>query len=256
MSQSPRSSLSGKTVLITGAAGAVGQACLETFLQAGAKVMMTDRAAPPPIVHADVHFQTADTTDRRAVETVFEAAVERFGRIDAAVLAAGIEGAVGPIEAIAEADIDAAFAVNVKGALFWMQALLPHMKSNGGGGIVALSSISGVVGAASLGPYVISKHAVIGLVRTAALEAGRHGVRVNAVCPGPIDSDMMRRLDKALSEQDPNRPAGQADAARAIPLQRYASPADVARMIAFLCSDDAASCHGGTYMVDGGFTAR
>jgi NAD(P)-dependent dehydrogenase (short-subunit alcohol dehydrogenase family) len=251
-----RSSLSGKVVLITGASGAVGQACLETFLQAGAKVMMTDRAAPPSIDHANVHFQAADVTDRRAVQAVFEAAVERFGRIDAAVLAAGVEGAVGPIEGLLEADIDAAFAVNVKGTLFWMQALLPHMKSNGDGSIVALSSISGVVGAASLGPYVISKHAVIGLVRTAALEAGRHGVRVNAVCPGPIESDMMRRLDKALSAQDPSRAAGQADAARSIPLQRYASPADVARMIAFLCGDDAASCHGGTYMVDGGFTAR
>lgn len=251
-----RSSLSGKTVLITGAAGAVGQACLETFLEAGAKVMLTDRAPPPSIDHAQVHCQVGDVTDRGSVTAVFEEAVQRFGRIDAAVLAAGIEGAVGPIEEISEADIDAAFAVNVKGSLFWMQALLPHMKANGGGGIVALSSISGMVGAASLGPYAISKHAVIGLVRTAALEAGRHGVRVNAVCPGPIESDMMRRLDRALSQRDPNRAAGQADAAKAIPLQRYATPRDVAKMIAFLCSDDAASCHGGAYMVDGGFTAR
>jgi NAD(P)-dependent dehydrogenase (short-subunit alcohol dehydrogenase family) len=251
-----RSSLSGKTVLITGASGAVGQACLETFLHAGANVMMTDRAAPPTIGQGNVAFQMADVTDRQAVAAVFEAAVQRFGRVDAAVLAAGIEGAVGRIEDVSEADVDAALAVNVKGVLFWMQALLPHMKSTGGGSIVALSSISGMVGAASLSPYAISKHAVIGLVRTAALEAGRHGVRVNAVCPGPIESDMMRRLDKALSQQDPNRAAGQADAARAIPLQRYATPRDVAKMIAFLCSDDAASCHGGAYMVDGGFTAR
>lgn len=251
-----RSSLSGKVVLITGASGAVGRACLETFARVGAKVMLTDRAAPPPFDYADVHFQAADVTDRRAVQAVFDTAVQRFGRIDAAVLAAGVEGAVGPIESIAEEDLDAAFAVNVKGVLFSMQACLPHMKSNGGGSIVALSSISGVVGAASLGSYAITKHAVIGLVRTAALEAGRHGVRVNAVCPGPIESDMMRRLDMALSRQDPNRAVGQADAARSIPLQRYASTTDVARMVAFLCSDDAASCHGGTYMVDGGFTAR
>ena len=249
-------SLAGKTVLITGAAGDVGQACLQTLLAAGARVMLTDRTPPPQIGGADVHFAAGDVTDRGAVGAVFEAAVERFGRIDAAVLAAGIEGPVGPIEDIAEADLDAVLAVNLKGVLFWMQACLPHMKANGAGSIVALSSISGLVGAASLAPYVISKHAVIGLVRSAALESGPHGVRVNAVCPGPIDSPMMRRLEEALAAQDPARPAGQPGAARSIPLQRYASADEVARMAVFLCSDDSASCHGGTYTVDGGFTAR
>lgn len=251
-------SFSGKTVLITGASGTVGRACLETFLEAGARVMLTDRTAPPAqmTAHADVHFQAADVTDREAVAAVFEAAVQRFGRIDAAVLAAGVEGVVAPVEEISEADIDAALAVNVKGSLFWMQALLPHMKANGAGSVVALSSISGVVGSASLAAYTITKHAVIGLVRAAALESGRHGVRINAVCPGPIDSEMMRRLDKALSDRDPTRAAGQADAAKSLPLQRYVTAGEVARMVAFLCSDDAGSCHGGTYMVDGGFTAR
>ncbi len=249
--------LSGKTVLITGAAGTVGRACLETFLEAGAKVAMTDRVAPRPKPdHPDTWFQAADITDPRAVDAMFEAALNRFGRIDAAVLAAGVEGAVGPIEDISEAEIDTALAVNVKGSLFPMQACLRHMKANGGGSIVALSSISGIVGAALLGPYAISKHAVVGMVRTAALEAGRHGVRVNAVCPGPIKSDMMQRLDKALGDRDPGRKVGQADAAKGVPLERYALPAEVARMIAFLCSDDSASCHGGAYMVDGGFTAK
>src|SRR6185503_9154530 len=122
--------------LITGAAGDAGQACLETFLAAGAKVMLTDRAQPADRGHADVHFAAGDVTDRGAVARVFEAAIERFGRVDAAVLAAGIEGPVGPIETIAEADLDAVLAVNVKGALNWMQALLPHMASNGAGSVV------------------------------------------------------------------------------------------------------------------------
>jgi len=250
-------SLSGKAVLITGASGAVGQACVETFLAAGAKVATTDLAAPTTgRDHPDVWFQACDVTDRQALGAVVEAAQRRFGQIDAAVLAAGIEGAVGPIEDISETEIDAVLAVNVKGSLFVIQALLPAMKARGAGSIVALSSISGMVGAASLAPYVISKHAVVGLVRSAALEAGRHGVRINAVCPGPIESDMMRRLDAALSARDPNRPSNPADGAKSIPLQRYATAQDAARMIAFLCSDEAASCHGGTYMVDGGFTAR
>lgn len=250
--------LAGKAVLITGAAGAVGQACLEVFLEAGARVALTDRVAlsPQALAHADVFFHPADVTDRAAVEAAFEAALGRFGRIDAAVLAAGVEGPAAPIEEISEDEIDHVLAVNVKGCLFAMQACLRHMKPNGAGSIVALSSISGVVGSASLGAYTVSKHAVVGLVRSAALEAGRFGVRVNAICPGPIESDMMRRLDRALAARDPQRAGGQADASKSLPLQRYVTAPEVARMAAFLCGDGSASCHGATYMVDGGFTAR
>src|SRR5947209_4275307 len=165
-------SLSGKTVLITGASGTVGLACLEAFREAGAQVAMTDCEPPRDGVldEQGAWFHRADITDRRAVDEMFDAAVKRFGRIDCAVLAAGTEGAVGPVEGISEADIDTVLAVNVKGTLFPMQACLAHMKAKGGGAIVALSSISGLVGAASLAPYVISKHAVVGLVRAAALE--------------------------------------------------------------------------------------
>jgi NAD(P)-dependent dehydrogenase (short-subunit alcohol dehydrogenase family) len=251
-------SLSGKTVLLTGACGTVGQACLETFLQRGAKVILTDRVAPPAHMtdHPEVYFHAADVTDRAAVNAAFDAALGRFGAIDAAVLAAGVEGVVASVEDISEADMDAVLGVNVKGCLFWMQCCLREMKARRRGSIVALSSISGVVGSASLAAYTMSKHAVIGLVRAAALESGRYDVRVNAVCPGPIDSEMMRRLDKALSARDPNRSAGQTDAAKALPLQRYVSASDVAGMIAFLCGDESGSCHGGAYMIDGGFTAR
>jgi len=244
----------GKTILITGAAGAVGQACAELFLGAGAAVAMTDRTAPPDAEGA--WFQAADVTDRQAIGAVAEAVIARFGRIDAAVLAAGIEGAVGPLEEITDTQIDAALAVNLKGSLYAMQACLPNMKANRAGSIVALSSISGLVGAAQLAPYAISKHAVLGLVRTAALETGRFGVRVNAVCPGPIDSPMMHRLDAALAARDRARPPSGPGSAPGVPLQRYATAGEVAKMIAFLCSEASASCHGGAYMVDGGFTAK
>lgn len=251
-------SLAGRTVLITGASGDIGQACARVLLEAGARLALLDRAPPPASLtdHPGVAFAQVDVTDRTAVQAAFNAMVSRFERIDAAVLAAGIEGPIAAVEEISEADLDAVFAVNVKGCLFAMQACLTHMKANAAGSIVALSSISGVVGAATLGPYAISKHAVLGLVRTAALESGRHGVRVNAVCPGPVESDMMRRLDRALSERDPARAAGQADAAKSLPTQRYVSALEVARMAAFLCGDESGSCHGGAYMVDGGFTAR
>lgn len=246
--------LNGKTVLITGAAGAVGQACVAVFLERGARVMMTDRAPPPQSPTGDVSFVKADVTDREAMQSLVQATLDRFGQIDAAVLAAGIEGPVAPVEEISEADLDAVLAVNLKGSLFALQAALPGMKAQGSGSIVALSSISGVVGSASLAAYTMSKHAIIGLVRAAALEAAPSGVRINAVCPGPIESSMMRRLDNALSDRYPSRPVAAPGAG--LPLQRYVTADEVARMIAFLCSDDVASCTGGAYMVDGGFTAK
>lgn len=251
-------SLAGRTVLITGAAGDVGQACASLFLGYGARVVMSDMVVPPAhfLANPDVDFQVADVTDRAAVEAAMRGALHRFGRIDAAVLAAGIEGPVAPIEDIDEDAFDRVMAINVKGCLHWMQACLRTMKPQGAGSIVALSSISGVVGGPFLGAYVASKHAVIGLVRSAALEAGPHGVRVNAVCPGPIESNMMRRLDAALSARDPARAAGRPDASKALPLQKYVSTEEVAQMAAFLCGDEAGSCHGGTYLVDGGYTAR
>jgi len=248
--------LDGRAVLITGASGAVGRACVTVLLERGARVMMTDRVAPQHTLAGDVTFVPADVTDREAMQAVVKATLESFGRIDAAVLAAGIEGPVGPVEEIAEADLDRVLAVNLKGSLFALQAALVPMKSQGSGSIVALSSISGVIGSASLAAYTMSKHAVIGLVRATALEVGPSGVRINAVCPGPIESDMMRRLDRALSERYPERTVGPPGSAPGLPLQRYVTADEVARMIAFLCSDDAASCTGGTYMVDGGFTAK
>lgn len=247
-----------KNVLITGASGAVGTACARMFLQKGARIFLTDRVDPDPwlMKQQNVFFRGADATDRGAVRETYRAAIARMGRIDAAVLATGMEGRVAPIEEISESDIDSVFAVNLKGCLFWMQCCLEGMKAQGDGSIVALSSISGVVASAMLAGYVISKHAVIGLVKTAALEAGPHGVRVNAVCPGPIDSEMMRRLDRAFLERNPQRFVGQSDAYKSIPTQRYVTVTEVASMVAFLCGKESASCNGGSYMVDGGFTVK
>lgn len=248
-------SLQDRTILITGACGAVGQACVSVLVERGARVMMTDRVPPRGTLPEGVSFLPADVTDCEAIRSVVRTTVDRFGRLDATVLAAGVEGPVGPVEEIDEAALDSVLAVNLKGSLFALQAALGPMKAQRSGSIVALSSISGVIGSASLAAYTISKHAIIGLVRAAALEAAPSGVRINAVCPGPIDSEMMHRLDRALSERYPDRVTGPG-ASSGLPLQRYVTADEVARMIAFLCSDDAAACTGGTYMVDGGFTAK
>ena len=251
-------SLLDKIVLISGGSGAVGTASAKVLLDKGATVFLTDKISPDSwlLKQPNVFFRAADTTDLQAVQKTYQAAVERFGRIDAAVLAAGIEGKVSTIEEISEADLDAILSVNLKGSLFWIQCCLQGMKAQGFGSIVALSSISGVVASALLGGYVISKHAVIGLVKAAALEAGPFGVRVNAVCPGPINSEMMNRLDKAFFEHNPNRFVGQSDAIKSIPTQRYVTAVEVGSMVAFLCGDESGSCNGGSFMLDGGFTIR
>lgn len=249
--------LQDKTVLITGANGIIGQACAEVFRERGARLALSDLApqARVAMTPADCYVQ-ADVRDAPSVARAYAELVKHCGAIDVAVLAAGIEGPVGPVEDITVADLDDVLAVNVRGSLLWMQPCLRAMKAAGDGSIVLLSSICGVVGSALLAPYTMSKHAVIGLMRATALEAGPAGVRINAICPGPVQSQMMQRLDAALVAFDPARFAGQANGARALPLQRYVSPQEVAAMAAFLGGPEASSCHGGVYMVDGGFTTK
>ncbi len=250
-------SLQDKTVLITGANGAIGQACANLFRQRGARLALSDLAPAPLVaIGPDDCYVQADVRDTLSVARAQDTVSKKCRRIDAAVLAAGIEGPVGRVEDILVTDLDEVLAVNVRGSLLWMQHCLSDMKAAGGGSIVLLSSISGVVGSSLLGPYSISKHAVLGLMRTAALEAGPTGVRVNAICPGPVESPMMQRLDSALVAFDFERFSGQKDASRALPLQRYVTTQEVAAMAVFLSSPEASSCHGGAYMVDGGFTAK
>ncbi|WP_019646422.1 SDR family NAD(P)-dependent oxidoreductase [Novispirillum itersonii] len=251
-------SFQGKTVLITGASGVIGQACATLFRQQGARLALTDLSVPPreKSDSTDDCFIAADASVPNAVSDAYERFSSELGPIDAAVLAAGIEGPVCGIEDLSVNDLDKILAVNVRGSLLWLQQCLRDMKTARSGSIVLLSSISGVVGTGFLGAYTISKHAVIGLMRATALEVGPLGIRVNAICPGPVKSEMMQRLDAAFIARDPQRFGGGGDASKALPLQRYVTAKEVAAMAAFLCSEDASSCHGGTYMVDGGFTAR
>ncbi|MFT3733881.1 MAG: SDR family NAD(P)-dependent oxidoreductase [Rhodocyclaceae bacterium] len=257
--------LSGKHVVITGANGAVGRATAAQCLQQGAHVFLTDvtpveadalASLYPSASAGQYHFHRADVTDAAAVRDAFAAAMATFGPVDAAVLAAGIEGMPGALEDIPGEQLDAVLDVNIKGSFYWLQHCLRHMKARRSGSIVALASISASLGSALLAPYAISKHAVLGMVRSAALEAAPHGVRINAVSPGPIDSDMMRRIDTGLRELQPARVSAAGNAAAGIPAQRYASADEVAAMILFLCSDASRYCNGANYMVDGGFSVK
>ncbi|MDP7548239.1 MAG: SDR family oxidoreductase, partial [Alphaproteobacteria bacterium] len=181
------------------------------------------------------------------------AAVEQFGGVDIALLNAGIEGRVTPIAEYAEEMFDKVMAVNVRGVFLGLKYVMPAMGTRGGGSIVITSSTAGIRATGGMSAYVASKHAVIGLMRTAALEGAEMNIRVNTVNPAPIDTRMMASIEeqRGLPAGDrSNRPM-----ARHMPLQRYGEPDEVARLMLFLGSEDSSFCTGGVYMVDGGVSA-
>jgi NAD(P)-dependent dehydrogenase (short-subunit alcohol dehydrogenase family) len=247
--------LDGKVAIVTGAAGGIGGATARLFLDLGAKVMMTDREG------ADLNLSErdrsamllGDCSDESAVERLVATTVERFGRLDIMVANAGTEGTLGPVDQLRVEDVERVLRVNVIGVWLAIKHAVRAMKASGGGAIVATSSVAGVIGFPGLSPYVASKHAVAGLVKTAAMELAPANIRVNAVAPGPIDNRMMQSLGNQLG-------GGDAAAFRSlvnsrIAMGRYGTNEEIAQMIAFLSSDAASYCTGGLYAADGGYLA-
>lgn len=251
--------LAGKVALITGAGGAIGAATALLMLERGASVVAVDRTASSLETlereagpGASLHLVHADVTDEQAVRSYVAEALKAFGRIDAFFNNAGVEGAVLPIPDYPLADFQQVLAVNVLGVFLGLKHVIPVMAAQGGGSIINTSSVAGLIGSPGLSAYVTSKHAVIGLTRTAAIECGPKAIRVNSVNPGPIESRMMRSIEQMASP-------GAAQAvheqfAERIPLGRYGTCEEVARMVAFLASDEAKYLTGGVYVVDGGMT--
>lgn len=246
------------TAIITGAAGTIGRASAHLLAHRGYRLVLVDRDETALFaLSAAIEGATTVVADvTRAAD-----AADLFRRpfaegLAAVILATGIEGPVGLLEDCSEDQFDAVMTLNVKSIWLGLKESLRLMKPQGRGSIVVLSSISGVMGMPMLSPYAASKHAVMGLVRTAAREAAGCGVRVNAVCPAPVQSDMMKRIDAALRERFPERLQGRPDASQSVPMQRYATPGEVAEAIAYLCSDAASYCTGSAFMVDGGISCR
>ena len=209
-------------------------------------------AVAEAIGDAAASFQ-ADVGEAHAAAAYVEHAMARFGRVDIALLNAGIAGKVCRIEDVTAEDFDEIMRTNVRSVWSGLAALFPVMRLAGGGSIVVTASTGGVMGASMVAPYIASKHAVIGLVKSAALEGARHNIRVNAVAPSPIDTPMMAHIDRGL---------GHGDAASArvrtlahVPMRRYGTADEVARMMVFLASADAGFCTGGVHLVDGGAAA-
>lgn len=250
--------LEGKVAVITGAANGIGKAAAKLFVAEGAAVLLVDRdeaalaAATQEIGSNRAAAFAADITAPESNAAMVRAAVERFGGIDVFLANAGIEGDVKSIVDTDVASFDRVIAVNVRGVWLGLKYVMPEMARRGGGSVVITSSVMGVGGGANVAPYVTSKHAVIGLMRSAALEGAAQKIRVNTVNPSPVETRMMRSLEEG---QAPGQAAMAHEMIRQrIPLGRYAEPDDIARVMLFLASADAEFLTGGVYMADGGWS--
>lgn len=246
--------LENKVAIITGGSGAIGTTTAKKLLGLGAKVMSVDineeslKKVISELNSTNVAYVTADVTKVADVQHYVKQTVDKFGKIDVFFNNAGIEGVVKPIEDYPEEVFDKVIAVNVKGVWLGMKYVLPAM--NNGGSIINTSSVAGLTGTASMTGYITSKHAVIGLTRTIALEAAPRGIRVNSIHPGTVDNRMMRSLEDGFAP-------GSGEAVKkayeeAIPLKRYATNEDIANGVAFLASDDSTYITGSKLVIDGG----
>lgn len=247
--------LAGKVAVITGATGGIGAAASRLFAAEGAALMLVDMDAGRLEALAGetgAAWHAGDVSEPEVNEAVVAATAERFGGIDIGLLNAGIEGALAPIGDYTVEMFDRVMAVNTRGVWLGLKALMPHLERRGGGSLVLTSSTAGIRAVPDMSAYTASKHAVIGLMRSAAIEGSASNIRVNTVNPSPIDTRMIQSLEvmHGVAGSGSNQPL-----AGATPLRRYGEPEEVARLMLFLASDESSFCTGGVYMVDGGVSA-
>ena len=248
---------SGKVALVTGAGSGIGRAAAQIFAREGAKVAVADvnvagAEETVKMIQAgggEAFCIKADVSKAAEVEAMVGAVVETYGRLDCAYNNAGIEGALASTADYTEADWAPVIAINLTGVWLCMKYEIPHMLKNGGGAIVNTSSAAGLLGAPRMPAYVASKHGVVGLTKTAALEYAKAGIRVNAVCPGIIDTSMVGRLKERRPRMFEKIEAGE-------PIGRMGQPEEIAEAAVWLCSDAASFVTGHAMAVDGGIVAQ
>ncbi len=251
-------SFTNQVAFITGAGSGIGRATALAFAQAGAKVVVSDvndaggqeTVSQIKTAGGDATYVTCDVASPAQIEVAVRQTVDTYGRLDIGINNAGIGGKFGRLLDQTPHDFDQMMTINVGGVFYGMQAQIRQMleQADPGGKIVNVSSIAGVRGMPMGGPYSASKHAVLGLTKTAALEYVRQNIRVNAICPVYTHSGMVDDLiNTAPGMEDRMR--------RVIPLGRFGQPEEIAQAILWLCSDENAFCTGQAIQMDGGLTA-
>ncbi len=246
--------LKDKVALITGGANGIGLATARLFLGEGARVMLVDidagaleqaRVALDP---KNVSCCVADVSQAPDTHRYVADTLDKFGKIDIFFLNAGIEGISDPIADYPDEMFDRVLSVNLKGVWLGCKYVIPEMEP--GGSAMITSSVAGLKGFAGLGAYVASKHGVLGLMRVAALENATRGIRINTIHPGPVNTNMMRRIEKDMSPENPREAMEGFEAS--VPFGRYAESDEIAQVALFLASDESKYITGCMHVVDGG----
>lgn len=249
-------SLSGKVAIVTGGSSGIGKATAIAFAREGAKVVVASRREKEgqetvkqvQSAGSEGFFIKTDVSKETDVSAMVEKTIATYGHLDYAFNNAGIEQIPTPLVEQTEETFDQVMDINVKGVWLCMKHQIPQMLVSGGGAIVNMSSIAGIIGAPGLPIYVASKHAVLGLTKSVALEYAKEGIRINAVCPGMIETDL---LDRAFANQEVKE--------RLIamhPIGRVGKPEEIAEAVVWLCSDKASFVTGQSLPLDGGYVAQ
>lgn len=246
-----------KVVLITGGTGGIGKVAAEKFLKEGAKVAVvgTNQEKLDQLKNdcEGVFTIKADVTKEDEVKDFVKQTVDEFGKIDVFFNNAGILGDVAKLEDQTLENIEKVLAINVVGVMLGIKHVAPVMKENGGGTIINTASVDALRGSPSLSPYAASKHAVLGITKSAALELGPDNIRVNSIHPSPVDTDMMRQVESGMNADDPE--GARSEYEQGIPLGRYAEAEDIANLVLFLGSEEANFINGAQVKIDGGMLA-
>jgi NAD(P)-dependent dehydrogenase (short-subunit alcohol dehydrogenase family) len=246
--------MDGSVAVVTGASTGIGEATAKRFADAGASVVAADiNVEDGQATVDDIHeaggeatFVEVDVSDAAAAEAMVETAVDTYGGLDYAFNNAGIEGERGPLAEQSVENFERVLDINIGGVFNCMRAEIPAILDGDGGAIVNTSSIAGKVGFANISPYTASKFGVIGLTKAAALEYSGEGVRVNAVCPGVIDTPMVQGSDQEEITQ----------VEAATPIGRIGRPEEIGNPVVWLCSDEASFITGEAIVVDGGYVSQ
>jgi len=249
---------SGQVALVTGAAGGIGRAVALALVQVGAKVLLVDIAKEAGLqtqslienIGGEAMFVQADVSDPEQVQNYVNIAMQTWGRIDIFMNNAAWQGEIHSLVDYPLDVFEKVMSINVRGVFLGLKYVLPIMIQQGKGAVVNTASLGSFLATRKLGPYTASKHAVMGLTKTTAIEVARKGIRVNAVCPGPVDTEMLRDIEASQATGSAEQLRAQRTAS--IPDGRYADPVEVANLMLYLASDLSSHITGQGIQINGG----